>query len=92
MDRLNNLIDRITKLPGQVSERADRVNDKAIDFARDLENALANSATTAERNLTQNKIRSLGADAASWLGQPGNLVTAGIVAAGVFFLISFLKK
>lgn len=81
-------IDRITRLPGQVSERADNVNDKFIDLAKDIQAATAGAGRLAEENLTQNKIGSLGRNASRWISE--NLVISGAVAALIIILI--LKK
>lgn len=89
MNRLTRLIDRITKLPGQISKKSDELNDKMISISRDLDSAINNSATVAEKNLKGNKIRSIGSNAAAWVSD--NLVAVGAVI-GVLILISMVRK
>lgn len=90
MSRFSNFVDRLTKLPGQVSKKSDEINDKLISVARDLQNAVDNSATIAERNLKQSKIRSIGSNAAEFISK--NLqTTGGLIVAGIVIILILRK-
>lgn len=88
-DDIVNFVDKATALPGEIARRADDVNDRVISIAQDLQNALEQSGEAAERNLTRNKIASLGRNSAEWIADNfSSLVIAGVVifAVGIIFL------
>lgn len=93
-DRITKIVDTITRLPGEVARRADDINDQAIEYARDLENALKASGEIAEDNLRRNKIDSLGRDFAGWIqsGQGMQIIIGGVLLIGIISILIIWGK
>lgn len=89
IDDAVNAIDRATKLPGKISDFGDRLNDLAIDKAKEIQNVLnlvgKRGGAKAKENLTDTKIKSVGKGAIALISN--NPVPSVIGALLVLFLI-----
>lgn len=89
LDRVVNFVDKVTAAPGKVAEKADQVNDKAINFARQLQEAADRMAGVTQTNLKQNKIGSLGRDFSSWLTSGNNMLFAVV---GLIVIVVLIRR
>lgn len=87
LDKIVGAVDAVSTLPGDIQRRADKLNDRVINFARKIQGAADDAADRVEGNLAQNKIRGLGGNAADWISKPRNLAISAVAAIVVIILI-----
>lgn len=83
------IVDKLTKLPGNISKFGDNLNDKFISIAKEAEKATETFSNKApgkvKGNLTENKLGSLGRQAGEWI--KGNPLVAGAVGLALVFFV-----
>lgn len=89
LDKLANIVDFGTSLPGEVARRSDKVNDKLIQFANDLKSGADRMAGITESNLKESKINSIGRGFGSWIQKGNNWLLA---LAGVALVVIIIRR
>lgn len=82
-----NWIDKLTKIPGALSETADRLNDEFINAAEQIKSG---GEAAARKNLTTQKVQSIGKSAATWVYKNTTLLMVAV--ASIAAIIYYTKK
>lgn len=82
-----NWIDKLTQIPGALSDTAERLNDEMIKAAEQIKSG---GEAAARKNLTNQKIQSIGKNAATWVQQ--NVTLLVVAVASIAAIIYYRKK
>lgn len=92
LDRIGRGIEKVSRLPKEIDNQADRLNDKLIKYARDVQDLVERTSTNVEQNLRTTKVNQSASQAANWIQKPKNLILVGGSALAVIVLIFTLRK
>lgn len=84
IDKAVNVVDKVTNLPGRVSQTANNINDDLISFFNKFKR---DASIRIEDNLKTQKASSLGSKAGIWLSKGNNMIIAGAILAGILLFI-----